>query len=237
MSTIYKIDFDFKSQKQDAILKDLQAGNYKLFGFKGATGPNQITAGLPTWFAKSYMEMFGEVEIDYEPLYKVYVFNQATIGLNMTIHMEALSAEVPLGTALTYNNDGSFSISSNARPGTISLSNARSAGTSNITVGLAAKVNGQYAPFCAFTSTPQGVVVMEPNDKIALFASQYNLVSGSVIGNTLNSGCTFEFNHSSIKYDLEMMPVHYGITNTPEGLFVTEISTGTSLIHILNTLG
>ncbi|WP_298903362.1 hypothetical protein [uncultured Psychroserpens sp.] len=228
MATIYNINFDFTSQEQQLLLRQLQAGNYTLFGFKGASGPNQITTGLPVWFTIPYMSMFGRTQIDYQPQYKVYVYNQDYIGTNITIHMQALSAEVPLGTILTFNADGTFSI----KPG-------GSAGASNVTAGLAAKINGVYAPFCAFTSRPQGVVVMQPNDKIALFAAQTYLFSGSIISNALNPGCTFEFNPGSIQYNLEMMPASFSITNIPAALPVTEMYPGASLIQLLNsqTLG
>src|ERR1700743_3314772 len=94
--TTYEITFDFTTADQRAILQQLQAGNYKLFGFKGATGPNQVASGLPCWFAEPFADMFGNVEIDYTPLYKVYVFNKANIGANTTIKMEELSDEYPL---------------------------------------------------------------------------------------------------------------------------------------------
>lgn len=233
--TIFSIDFDFTTAPQKAILAYLQANNYSLFGYKGASGPNQVSSGLPTWFAVPYVEMFGNVDIEYEPLYKVYVYNKAIIGTNTTIKMEALSAEIPLGKSVQFNPDGTFSVMGNAKPGVITVLNTRPAGTTNVTVGLAAKVNGEYAPFCAFTCTPQGSVSMEPNEKVCLFAAQTNLVSGSVVGNATAPGCTFMFNASNIAYSLEMIPSTYGITNAPGGAPVTEISSGASLVQLLNT--
>jgi hypothetical protein len=233
-ATIFTMNFDFTSAGQKDILKYLQNNNYQLFGYKGASGPNQISSGLPTWFAVPYLEIFGSMEIDYEPLYKVYVFNKAVIGANTTIKMEALSIELPLGSAVQFNSDGTFTIIGDAKPGTISIFNNRPAGTTNVTVGLAAKVNSTYAPFCAFTSTPQGTVSMEPNEKVVLFAAQTNLVSGSVVGNATSPGCTFMFNASSIDYELEMIPSTYGITSAPGGLPVTQISSGASLAQLLN---
>ncbi|CAM1340263.1 hypothetical protein [Tenacibaculum amylolyticum] len=232
--TIFTMNFDFTAAEQREILQYLQQNNFTLFGFKGASGPNQVAAGLPTWFAVPYKEMFGTVEIDYEPLYKVYVFNKAEIGANTTIKMEALSIEIPLGSKVQFNSDGTFSTIGSATPGTISVLNNRPAGTSNITIGLAAKVNGVFAPFCAFTSTPQGTISMEPNQKVVLFAAQKNLISGSVVGNAAAPGCTFEFNASHINFDLEMIPSTFGITNAPGGLPVTEISSGASLSQLLN---
>lgn len=235
MATIFKIDFDFTSASQKAILGELQTAGYQLMGYKGASGPSQVTAGLPTWFVEPYGEMFGKVEIDYEPLYKVYVYNEATIGTNTTIQMESLSTEIGLGTAVTFNADGTFSTTNNAPAGIITLFNNRPANTSNVTVGLAAKVNGSYAPFCAFTCTPQGSVSMEPNEKVVLFAAKTDLVSGSVVGNAASPGCTFDFNASDIVYDLEMIAHTYGITSAPLANPVTEISSGASLSKLLNT--
>ncbi|KFF05316.1 hypothetical protein IW19_07125 [Flavobacterium reichenbachii] len=228
------MNFDFTSAGQKDILTYLQKNNYQLFGYKGASGPNQISSGLPTWFAVPYIEIFGNMEIDYEPLYKVYVFNKAVIGANTTIKMEILSIELPLGSAVQFNPNGTFTVIGDAKPGTISIFNNRPAGTTNVTVGLAAKVYGSYAPFCAFTSTPQGTVSMEPNEKVVLFAAQTNLVSGSVVGNATSPGCTFMFNASSIDYELEMIPSTYGITSAPGGLPVTQISSGASLAQLLN---
>jgi hypothetical protein len=233
--TVYVIDFDFTSADQQTILSYLQVNNYTLLGYKGATGPNQVSSGLPTWFAEPYVEMFGNVEIDYEPLYKVYVYNKANIGTNTTISMECLSVELPLGTAVQFNSDGTFSVIGNANPGIITVLNNRPAGTSNITIGLAAKVNGNYAPFCAFTCTPQGSVSMEPNEKVCLFAAQTNMVSGSVVGNAAAPGCTFVFNASNIEYDLQMIASTYGITSASGGRPVTIISSGASLTQLLNT--
>ena len=62
-ATKFKIDFDFKSAEQKTILEYLQANKFKLMGYKGATGPNQVSAGVPTWFVEPYIEMFGRVKI------------------------------------------------------------------------------------------------------------------------------------------------------------------------------
>lgn len=190
---------------------------------------------MPTWFAYPYGEIFGLVEIDYEPLYKVYVFNKATIGANTIIRMEVLSLEVPLGTKVQFNPDGTFETTSGAPAGTITLMNNRPANTSNVTVGLAAKVNGEYAPFCAFTSTPQGSVNMAPNEQVMLFAAKTNLVSGSVIGNAASPGCTFEFNAGNINYDLKMIANTFGITSAPGGKPVTETTSNASITQLLNS--
>lgn len=234
MSTIFTIDFDFNLSDQKEALRFLQENGYKLLGFKGATGPNQVTAGMPVWFAEPFGEMFGDVEIDYEPLYKVYVYNKATIGAYTTIQMQALSPEFSLGTAVKFQQDGTFSEIGDALPGTISVLNDRPDGTENVTIGLAAKINGVYQPFCAFMSTPQGSISMAPNEKVCLFAAQTDLTSGSVTAQSTAPGCTFEFNANAVHYDLRVLPSTYGITSTADGLPVTNIGSGDSLLQLLN---
>lgn len=231
--TVFNINFDFNSAEQKTILEQLQKAGYSLFGYKGASGPEQIDSGLPTWFKVPFLEMFGNVDIDYEPVYKVYAFNKASIGTNTIIRMEVLSEELTLGTEVQFNPDGSFSTLGPAKEGTISVLNTRPEGTSDITIGLAAKVNGIYQPFCAFTCTPQGSVNMEPNEKICLFAAKSNIVSGSVIGNAAAPGCTFNFNSQNIIYDLDMIPSTYGITSAPGGNPVNAVKSNESLIQLL----
>lgn len=233
-TTIFSINFDFTSSEQKAILQYLQQNNYKLMGYKGASGPNQVSTGVPAWFAINYSDMFGAVEIDYEPKYKVYVFNKSTIGTNTTIQMQALSDEVPLGTAVVFHQDGSFSTNGSAPAGVITVKNERGAGTPNITIGLAAKVNGQYLPFCAFTCTPLGSVSMEPNEKVVLFAAQTNMTSGSVTGNATAPGCNFIFSAQNVEYDLQMIAGTYGIESVPGTAPVNPVLSGESLTQLLN---
>ena len=233
--TVYAIDFDFTNADQKTILSYLQVKNYSLLGYKGATGPNQVSSGLPTWFAKPFMEMHGQVEIDYEPVYKIYAYNKANIGTNSTIQMESLSVELPLGTAAQLNPDGTFSIIGNANPGIITVLNNRPAGTNNITIGLAAKIDGNFSPFCAFTAAPQGTVTIQPSEKICLFAAQTSMVAGSVVGNAATPGCTFEFSSSAIDFDLQFIAGTHEIKSAQKGAPVKQISSGDSLIQILNT--
>lgn len=234
--TVFTIDFDFSSADQQAILQQLQADGYSLLGYKGAKGDNQVTAGLPTWFVEPYLEMFGSVEIDYEPMYKVYVYNQASIGANTIIQMQAMSIPLPLGTAVTFNQDGTFSaVAGGAPAGIITVLNNRPANTLPVTVGLAAYVNGDYAPFCAFTSQPQNSVSMEPVENVCLFAAKTNQVSGSVVANAAAPGCTFDFDAASVNYNLQMVANTFGITNVPGALPVTQTSSGVNLSKLLNT--
>jgi len=235
--TIFNIKFDFTSASQKDILRYLQKNGYNLYGYKGAKGPRQVTAGLPTWFAVPYINLFGHVDIAYEPLFKVYVSQQSEIGPNTTLIVSEMSEEFPLGTSLIFNADGTFTTNSAnpAPPGTISLLNNRLASTPNITVGLAAKVNGNYSPFCAFTLTPKGGLNMEPIENVCLFAAQTSLQSGSVVGQAAAPGCTFDFSATTIDYSLEMIPAIYGIKSGPGTNPVTKISAGDSLSELLNS--
>ena len=234
--TIYNMNFDWSSAEQNAILSELQNGNYKLFGYKGATGPEQVTAGLPTWFAVDYTTMFGITNINYIPKYKVYFYNEANIGTDTTITMQALSAEVSLGTIVEFDQTGRFTTKPGAPAGTITVVNKQSSTSNTLTTGLAAYVNGAYAPFCAFTSRPQNSVNMAPNEKVCIFAGQTGLVSGSVNASSTAPGCTFEFNSSNIKYDLKMIANTLGITNTATSpSSVTETASDTNLGQLLNS--
>lgn len=233
--TVYNINFDFTRADQKTILQYLQNNNYSLYGFKGASGPNQVKEGVPVWFTVPFEEMFGNVDIAYEPLYKVYAFNQHEIAPNTTIKMDALSIELPLGTSIEFNADGTFSNKKDAPAGSISIINQRPAGTPNITVGLAAKVNGIFQPFCAFTCTPQGSVNMAPHETVCLFAAQADLKSGSVVGNAAAPGCSFVFDSNRINYSLEMLASTYGINSTPGGTLVTTFGSNASLNELLNS--
>lgn len=233
--TTYSINFDFTDANQKKNLQYLQANNYQLFAYKGASGPKQITSGLPTWFAQPFSEMFGVVEIDYTPRYKVYVFNQAVIGANTTIKMQVLSDEIGLGTALIFNADGSITSTSGSVPAdSIQIKNNRPASSTNVTVGLAALINGVYAPFCAFTSTPQGSINMTPHEKICMFAAQVGLQSGSVTAEAAAPGCTFSFSSASIAYDLLVIDGTYGLRNVDGTPYVTQTQSGDSLNQLLN---
>ena len=233
--TTYKILFDFTSQDQRTLLQYLQANNYQLLAYKGATGPNQVTAGLPTWFAQPFGSVFGSIEIDYTPQYKVYVYNSTVIGANTTIQMQAISGLVGLGKSLVFNADGSFS------PGTVTaptdgivLQNNRPAGTPNVTVGLAAYINGQYLPFCAFTSTPQGSVAMTPHESVCLFAAMTSLQSGSVTAVATAPGVSFSFSAAAPVYTLAIAPSTYAVIGSGSSI-VTDVNSGASLAQLLNS--
>ncbi|TZF99885.1 hypothetical protein FW781_08125 (plasmid) [Chryseobacterium panacisoli] len=231
---IFSISFDFTSGEQYKILQYLQANAYSLMGFKGATGPNQIVSGVPAWFAVDYGNVFGLMDIDYEPEYKVYVFNKSVIAANTTIQMQVLSQEISLGTAVSFHPGGSFSIRGTAPEGIITVRNESPLGTPDLTIGLAARVDGQFLPFCAFTSIAQGQVSMEPNENIVLFAAQTHMRAGTVIGNTIASGCKFMFSDKNTDYDLQMIRGTYGITNAPGGTLVDMIPSGQLLTQLLN---
>jgi len=231
--TIYSMDFDFTSASQKDVLKYLQENGYMLLAYKGATGPSQVSAGLPTWFSVPFGNIFGVVGIDYTPQYKVYVFNRATIAANTTIRLEVLSSEIGLGTSLNFTQDGSFTDAGSSRPGTITIHNQRPKSTPNITVGLAGLVNlptgSQYLPFCAFTLTPLGSIEMAPTEQVAMMAAQVNLQSGNVQANASAPGCTFTFDSSNIDYKLMIQNSTYTITNQPGSKPVGALSSGAAL--------
>ncbi len=232
---IYSIKFDFTSADQKQILQYLQENACQLMGFKGATGPNQISVGVPAWFAINFGHMFGTEEIYCEPEYKVYVFNRAVIEPGTTIHMQALSQEIPLGTAINFHSDGSFSRGESTPEGIITVKNERHPGAPNVIIGLAAKVNGVFQPFCAFTSSSQRQVSMKPNEKIVLFASQANMHSGDIVLNSMAPGGAFTFSAENMQYDLQIIRRTYGIANAPGAAPVDSIPAGQSLIQLLNT--
>lgn len=239
MATTYSMDFNFDSVTNTKILEKLQHGDYMLLGFKGAKGPSQVTAGVPVWFAVPFGNIFGEVAIDYTPLYKVYVFNKAKIAAFTTISMQRLSAETALGNALVFNQNGSFTSGGSAKAGTISLRNDRPATTPELTVGLAGLVNTpagqQYLPFCAFTLPPQNAISMEPIEQVALFAARVDLQSGNVQAAATAPGCTFPFDSGSTSYALEVEDNTFEISNAPGGTPVTPVGAGTTLTTLLNS--
>lgn len=238
--TTFNMNFDFTSSEQREVLQYLQDNKYQLLGFKGAQGPNQVTAGVPTWFVVPFSYLFGKVDIDYTPKYKVYVFNEATIAAYTTIQMQALSEEIPLGKGLIFNQDGSFSAGTTSVPAaSIMLKNNRPSKTPNITVGLAGLVNlptgSMYLPFCAFTLTPQASINMTPMETICLFAAQTNLQSGNVQAMASAPGCSFSFSSSTISYDLKVLPSTYAITNVPGTTMVKEVKSGETLTKMLSS--
>ncbi|MFS4470958.1 hypothetical protein [Chryseobacterium sp. T20] len=233
-TALYTINFDFTSQEQKVILQYLQENGYQLMGYKGASGTIQLMTGVPAWFAINFMDVFGTIEIDCEPQYKVYVNNTTINEPNSSIQMQFLSEEIPLGTAVTFHPDGSFSITGPAPAGVIVVKNDKHLGTPIITIGLAAKVNGEFQPFCAFSGIPQEHVTMVPNEKIVLFATQTNMNSGCVTTFTTAPGCKLLFSDKNVKYDLEMIPGTYGITNAPGTTAVDPISSGSPISQLIN---
>jgi hypothetical protein len=232
-ASTYTIEFDFRSAAEKAILTDLQKGKYQLLAYKGASGPSQVTAGLPTWFAMPFTNIYGDFKVNYTPVYKVYVYNEVDISEDTVITMDALSQEVTLGTALTFQPDGSFKIASSpAQPGAIKLTNNRPGGTTNLTVGLAAKINGVFAPFCAFTITPGGSINMVPHENVCMFAAQTSLQSGSVTASAAAPGSIIELVGSTQLYQLTIEESTFAVIGA-NGTVVTLIPSDQTL-DILN---
>lgn len=233
--TTYKIGFDFTTVDQRNNLDYLQNNNYQLLAYKGASGPNQVTAGIPVWFAEPFANMFGTVEIDYEPLYKVYVYNSAVIGEDTTIKMQILSDAIGLGTELIFNQDGSFTTGPTpVSAGSIMVKNNTAATTPNVTIGLAALINGQYLPFCAFTSTPQGAISMTPHETVCIFAAQTSLKSGSVTAAAASPGCSFSFSAAEQQFELAIADGTYQVVSALGGNDVESVDSGADLTELLN---
>lgn len=105
---VYSINFDFRKKEQKRILEYMQQRGYKLLGFKGAKGDGQV-AGIPVWFSVPYIRMAGEVKNTYQSLYKVY-YVDSSMPSDKSIRMTALSEVVELGSKVTLQEDGSFSV-------------------------------------------------------------------------------------------------------------------------------
>lgn len=240
MST-FKMNFDFSSSEQKNILSILQDKSYSLLGFKAAKGSGKLSTGVPTWFSLPFSQLFGEIEIDYTPKYKVYVFDKADIAAFTTIKMQSLSNEIELGRGLIFEKDGSFSTSSDVqvKSDSIMLTNGRPVGSPNITVGLAGHVNlpggkEDYLPFCAFELNPQASISMTPLEKICLFAARLSISSGNVQASIASPGCTFSFSDSCENYNLEIEDSSYEIKSAYRGLPVTRVNSGETLSKLLS---
>ncbi|OKH34102.1 hypothetical protein NIES2119_21510 [[Phormidium ambiguum] IAM M-71] len=239
-SSTFSITFDFESAEQKKILGYLQDNDYTLFGFKGATGTGQISAGVPVWFSVPFLNIFGDLSINYEPKYKLYAFYQAQIAAYTHIKMKVISEdEYALGSSVVFTQDGSFVTGTTSTPlDSIILTDARKDTSQPITVGLAGLVNLPsglaYLPFCAFTLNPKGSITMRPVETICLFAAQAELSSGSVLGAATAPGCSFSFSAQTIEYKLMVQNNTYGITNVPNTKPVKLFPSNESLITLLN---
>jgi len=210
--TAYRAIFNFNSMYQREVLKELKTNGYQLIGYKGATGTNQITTGLPTWFSESFNRMGDLIEIEHEPTYKVYVYEQSELKQYKQIEVDFLSEECALGSVISLNNDGSFTVLNNLAPkGSIQVIDNRDKDGKRIIVGLASKIMGKYTPFCAFYSSAQESINIEPNNKICLFTCQTFIGTGTVIQNLMGMGCSFEFCSTETSYNLEMTRLPWGI--------------------------
>lgn len=200
---VYTINFDFRNREQRRILEYMQQRGYKLLGFKGAEGDCR-TAGLPVWFSVPYIKMRGEVRNEYKPLYKVYYMN-SPVQPDVPIRMDALSEEIRLGARVTLHVDGTFSVEYGGPENEILFVNDRPVDTGRITAGLAALVNGEYSPFCAFDVGPHRSLRMKPNEKVSLFAVPTIMRTGSLADEAVSSGCLFDLmNPDCHCIDLEM---------------------------------
>ncbi|MCB8836509.1 hypothetical protein [Aurantimonas sp. VKM B-3413] len=236
--TTFTIDFDFNSADQNKVLSALQQGNYNLIGFKGAMGPSQIAAGVPAWFVVPFGNMFGQTQIQYEPQYKVYIFNSAQIAAQTTITMQSLSNPMGLSSAVTFTSTGQFATGGvdGVPADSIGVLNDRPASTPAVTVGLAGLVTTptgqQYLPFCAFTLPPQNSIIMKPLEQVLLVAAQLNLTSGNVQANLSAPGCKFAFDATNQDYPLIIKPGTFEITGAPGKAPTIPVGSGSSVALI-----
>jgi hypothetical protein len=180
-----------------------------------------VPTGVPAWFSIPFGNIFGKVEIDYTPMYKVFVYNSAQIAAQTTILMQSLSGAIPLGQSVTFNQTGQFGSGGvvDVRPDSVGVADNRSSTSPSVTVGLAGLVNtpsgSQYLPFCAFTMPPQSSIVMRPLEQVLLVAAQLNLQSGNVQANLSAPGCMFAFSASNQDYPLIVRPNTFALTSAP----------------------
>ncbi|MCI5125117.1 MAG: hypothetical protein D3925_11745 [Candidatus Electrothrix sp. AR5] len=229
----YSINFDSRKREQKRILEYMQQRGYKLLGFKGAKSDGQV-AGIPVWFSVPYIRMAGEVENIYQSLYKVY-YVDSSMPSDKSISMTALSEVVELGSKVTLQEDGSFSVESGGPENAILLINNRAADSGTITAGLASLVNGNYAPFCAFKVVPQKPLRMEPNDKICLFAVPTVIRAGSVAAQAVSEGTLFELDAPHNCLRLEMKQEGEGFNPVSWGLPVAQVHSGDQLTQLMDS--
>ena len=230
-TTTYSMDFDFSSDEQRKTLEQLQEENYYLLAYKGASGPGQVTAGLPTWISMPFANIFGQTAITYHPEYYVYVSRQVEIAVGTVIEMNELSSLTPLGSGLEFKGDGEFVSNGSAPAGTINLLNSSQA---PVTVGLACAVSPSAqsaapSPFCAFTLNPAGSISMEPHERVAMMAAQLDLQSGNVQANASAPGSSLIFDSQTLTYQLMVLPVILDITNQPGTTATIPLSSGETL--------
>ncbi len=230
-TTGYTIHFDFRNKEQRRILDHLQQCGYKLLGYKGATA-NAQKAEVPVWFSVPYIKMFGEVHIESKPLYKFFC-TISPKNIHAMIQMDVLSEEIQPGSKVTLHADGTFSIDSGAPADTVSFWNDQAPDTPDIKVGLAAFVNGAYAPFCVFTSAPQKSLNIVPNEKNCLFAVPTTMRAGSVAENALAAGCMFELNASDNSINMEMTQCDYGLHSVSKNMSTVKVNLGQPLRQVL----
>ena len=229
---VYSINFDFRNKAQKRILEYMQLRGYKLLGFKGAESDGQL-AGIPVWFAVPYIRMTGEVKNVYQSLYKVYYVDSSTPS-DKSIRMTALSEVVELGSKVTLEEDGTFSVEPGGPANTILFINNRAADSETITAGLASLVNGEYAPFCAFKVAPRTPLHMKPNDKVSLFALPTVARAGSITAQAVSEGALFELNGSHNRLCLEMKQEGGGFSPVCWDMPITEVHPGEQLSPLMH---
>ena len=190
----YDIEVGFTHAYQRHLLTYLCQHQFQLLAYRGASGPPPLRAGLPTWFAESFCGFVEPIRLNCQPCYKVYVSRQTEFDFGDVVQPDLVSGTLTLGTTLVLDPAGRLRRSQEPAPaGSIALRNEMAAGAGPVTVGLAAPINGEYRPFCAFRSEPQQEAVLTPHDEVALFAAPSLLRPGALVSHLNAPGCLLTF--------------------------------------------
>ena len=229
----YDIEVEFTHAYQRHLLTYLCQHQFQLLAYRGASGPQPLRAGLPTWFAKSFCGLVGPIQLSCQPRYKVYVCRQTKFELGDIVQPDLVSGALAPGATLVLDPAGRLRRSSEPAPaGSIALRNEMAAGTGAVTVGLAAPINGEYWPFCAFRCESKQEAVLTPHDEVALFAAPASLQPGTLVSHLDAPGSLLPFTSHTPFYTLTMRDdSHTLVADWPT--LATPVAAGTSLARLL----
>lgn len=209
----YTIEFDFTSSAQQAVLSALQQDGYSLLVFQSIPSLEDAQQ-TPIWLLQSFNDVFGVFTLTFTPEYKAYVTQGSVLGAENAHKATervgssfAMSNVVPLGTALVFNQNGSFTPDTRSAPANaIALRNAATAGSQSLTTGLAANIEGIYSPFSAAPIPPSTVVVTTPISNVVLGVSQYNIEQGHMKFSSYVQGAQLDIRAGQPLYTLSIDP-------------------------------
>ena len=229
----YDIAVEFTRAYQRHLLTYLCQHQFQLLAYRGASGPQPLRAGLPTWFAESFCGFVEPIRLNCQPCYKVYVSRQTEFGFGDVVQPDLVSGTLTLGTTLVLDPAGRLRRSQEPAPaGSVALRNEMAAGTGPVTVGLAAPINGEYRPFCAFRCDSQQEAVLTPHDEVALFAAPASLRSGTLVSHLDAPGSLLTFTNHTPFYTLTMRDdSHTLVADWPT--LATPVAAGASLARLL----